>query len=482
MHIAKITLDNFKSFKGYGNEIMFNKGLNFFVGDNNTGKTTVLSAISFVVDKKMRDAVISKSVKDADYVAVTLILRGDLTKYLNSDAALKKYAEYVQFDTEGEFLQVCRSSEHAQIKQGKRDVELTIEKIRIFNPTAGQYENPSGIDTTFKQLFSTQFVWADDMPADYMDFGSTKICGKLINATASAFFKSEKWENFEKAHREAFTDGDDSLSSAVKELASDLEKVINEQYGATSVSFQFSLPEASGFIKSGDIVLDDGGTLTEASAKGTGMQRALALAVIQVYARVSRKFGDSIPIIFMLDEPETFLHPRAQNKLLKALDTIGENNQIFISTHSPYLLKHFRKNDHDLFIFSKKIDVTSVDSSVTLSTFGTSSPTINEINYFAFGVTSTEFHNELYGFVQAKAITIDAKNEKEGEFEQYLVTQSLAQTKQWIRERGGVAQPPQNATLQTYVRNSIHHPENTHNAAFSDSELETSTEELLKLI
>lgn len=482
MYISKITLDNFKSFKGYGHEINLNKGLNFFVGDNNTGKTTVLTAINFITDKKMRDAVISKGTKDDDYVAVTLIIRGDFTKYIANDASLKKFSSYIQTDDNGEFLQVQRSSKYETIKQSKKDVELTIEKIRLYNPGTKQYENPSGIDNPFRALFSTQFVWADDMPSDYMDFGSTKLCGKLINATASAFFKSEKWDKFEKAHRDAFTEGDDSLSSAVKDLASDLEQVISEQYGSTKVSFQFTLPEASGFIKSGDIVLDDDGISTAANTKGTGMQRALALAVIQVFARVSSKMGGAVPIVFLLDEPETFLHPRAQSKLLNALDKISKTNQIFVSTHSPYLLKHFRKVDHDLFIFSKDKGVSVVNSSITLSTFGTYSPTISEINYLAFGVITSEFHNELYGFVQAKAISIDPDNEKERKFEAYLVAQGLSQTKQWIREKGGVAQSPQNATLQTYIRNFIHHPENEQNVEYTEAELEASISELLNLV
>lgn len=49
--------------------------------------------------------------------------------------------------------------------------------------------------------------------------------------------------------------------------------------------------------------------------------------------------------------------------------------------------------------------------------FGTSSPTWGEINYYAFGVISVEFHNELYGFVQAKAILEDEKNYYEDDFE-----------------------------------------------------------------
>jgi hypothetical protein len=97
-------------------------------------------------------------------------------------------------------------------------------------------------------------------------------------------------------------------------------------------------------------------------------------------------------------------------------------------------------------------------------------------------MTSVEFHNELYGFVQAKAIAIDLKYEKEGEFERYLMAQGLAQTKTWIRERGGVAQPGQPSTLQTYIRNFIHHPENSNNSRYAPSELKQSIEELIPLI
>ena len=278
MYISKITLDNFKSFQGYGNTLDLNKKINFFVGNNNTGKTSILNAINFITDKKSRSEVISKNTKDEDYVAVTLIIRGELSSHISSDETLKKYSGYIQMDAEGEFLQVCRSSENIKVLQGKKEVELTIEKIRIFNPVTNQYENPVGFDSPFKSFFSTQFVWADDMPSDYMDFGTTKVCGKLLNATASAFFKSEKWTNFQKAHKTAFSDGDDSLEASVKTLAKDIEDVVKDQYGDTSVRFQFSLPDASGFVKNGTFILEDDGVATEATAKGTGMQRALALA------------------------------------------------------------------------------------------------------------------------------------------------------------------------------------------------------------
>ena len=41
------------------------------------------------------------------------------------------------------------------------------------------------------------------------------------------------------------------------------------------------------------------------------------------------------------------------------------------------------------------------------------SPSLNEVNYLAFGDISEEYHNELYGYLQAKAIDEDSENEKE---------------------------------------------------------------------
>lgn len=76
------------------------------------------------------------------------------------------------------------------------------------------------------------------------------------------------------------------------------------------------------------------------------MQRALALSLIQLYAKITNKSEGTIekPIIFLIDEPETFLHPKAQNKLMEAFNELSRKSQIFITTHSPYLLKLFDKN------------------------------------------------------------------------------------------------------------------------------------------
>jgi putative ATP-dependent endonuclease of the OLD family len=37
----------------------------------------------------------------------------------------------------------------------------------------------------------------------------------------------------------------------------------------------------------------------------------------------------------LIEEPETFLHPSAQQDLLDSIKDLSEDNQIIITTHSP---------------------------------------------------------------------------------------------------------------------------------------------------
>lgn len=484
MFISKIKLHNFKGYKG-DHEINFDKGINFFVGDNNCGKSSVFEAIDFIRTKKNRDEVITKTeIEGEDFVSIEIEFVGDDLESLVQTEALKKYQSYL-IDSNGlKSLRVMRSSEENEITQDKKTKKLSIGNVRIYNPTTNQFENPTGVDNTITALFDAQFVWADTNSGDISDFSKTKICGKIINVITKDFVKSPTWEKFRESHKEAFGDGKDSIATTLKPVETKLASIISEQYGETEVKFKFSLPEIESFFKTGNIDLSESGIETKSEEKGTGMQRALALALIQVYADISSTNGEgtSKPILFFIDEPETFLHPQAQNKLLDALEKISSKSQIFIITHSPYLLKKYKKDTHSMNVFSKDKGLNKVEPGKDFDLFGISSPTWGEINYYAFGVLSVEFHNELYGFIQAKAIVEDEKNYSEVEFEKYLVSKGFTQDHTYIRLKQDGSTVTETRTLPTRIRNIIHHPENTNNTMFSQEELRTSTESLIKLV
>jgi AAA15 family ATPase/GTPase len=485
MFLRELTIENYKGFFG-AHIFQFEKNLSFFVGNNNSGKSTVFETVEFLKSGLPSTRTLNdiRNKNSNEPVTVTAKFQGNIQNVI-SDFSQSKYSKYV-FDENGtETLLARRTSEVSKVKQGTKEVEINIKRITLWNSETSQFENPSGIDTVFKPLFEAQFIWADTNPDDIADFGTTKICGRLLTAAIGDFFTSPTWENFTKVHEDTFHGAKDSLAARTIDLEKSIQDIVADQYGAADIKFNFQLPDPASFIKAGAISINDGAD-TVSKEKGTGMQRALALALIQLYAKELCKHPDDPlkqkPLFLFIDEPETFLHPSAQAKLLEALDIISKVQQVFVTTHSPYLLRGYDPSRHALYNFTKHKGSNSASPSQALALFGKSSPTWGEINYYAYNLPTVEFHNELYGFLQAKAITIDPKYQYEDKFENYLMSQGLAQTKMWIREKAGKPLTPAQSTLQTYIRNFIHHPENSRNSEYTLLELNQSITELIPLI
>jgi hypothetical protein len=87
----------------------------------------------------------------------------------------------------------------------------------------------------------------------------------------------------------------------------------------------------------------------------------------------------------------------------------------------------------------------------------------SEANYEVFGIPSSDYHNELYGYLE------DVAKSK---------LDVLPKNKKWKNKK---KQTTEDVSLATYIRHSIHHPENTQNIKFTPKELQDSIEQLRKL-
>jgi hypothetical protein len=80
-------------------------------------------------------------------------------------------------------------------------------------------------------------------------------------------------------------------------------------------------------------------------------------------------------------------------------------------------------------------------------------PSLNEINYIAFRDLTEEYHNELYGFIEAEELLTTYRAGKP------LITYNK------IRRNATVV--TENIILTEYIRHQIHHPENTNNPRYT---------------
>lgn len=484
MHIRSVTVENVKSFRGK-HHFELRPGVNYFVGDNNSGKSTVLEALLFMFEGPSASKWTPEKFYCSDASGPTRVevdVADDVDELVQQEK-FKVLKDFV-FDDEGQrVLRLERSSETRSVVQGGKEKSVDVKAVCFWHPERQQFENVTGIDAKVKAIFDFEAVWADAQPGDHIDFANTKTLGRLLDSSFKRFVETERWRALAEAHERAFAfDEEDSFIAETKKLAAGIKQLVDEQYGQADYRFDFGLPDAAVFMKQGRLHVDDGAGETPVDGKGTGMQRAIALGIIQLYARSAALLDESnaTPLVLMLDEPETWLHPSAQLKLGEALSKIGEREQVFIITHSPYLIRKFDPQSHLLTVVAGQGVERRVDPSTKFGLFGIGEPTWGEINYRAFGVCSNEFHNELYGRIQwhLEQADPDGKEAREKEIDGFIHQNGLDQCMKWKRTSGSEYM----TTLPTYVRNSIHHPENDMNAAVSETQLLESVQRMVELV
>lgn len=163
--------------------------------------------------------------------------------------------------------------------------------------------------------------------------------------------------------------------------------------------------------------------------------------------------------ILLIDEPEVHLHPPAQINLLKELVKItsaNNNNIVFFATHSNYMIDKLNLN-RSYIVEKINNEYTEIKKLVEKST------TYSEVNFEVFDICTNDYHNELYGYLE----DVD-KSKLDG----------LTKNKNWTNVKTGHVGK---VSLATYIRHSIHHPENTANKNFTENDLKKSTDTLRKL-
>ena len=218
----------------------------------------------------------------------------------------------------------------------------------------------------------------------------------------------------------------------------------------------------------------------------------LAMLFSAIYQRMTDVDEDvcNRNIIWAIDEPEMHMHPELGRNFIDELNRamlqfkdkgFYGSCQFIFATHSPFIVQSLGNYTSVLTLVDKEknqIFTKAFDNMPQLRFPGRTELSFNLIMYKIFGTPTIELHNELYGILQE-----NSRCYSEGRFEKWLEGKGVLKNKQWIKEINGKPQPPYSVTLETYIRNSIHHPENRLNPYhYSSADLESSIEEMLSLL
>lgn len=520
MKIKSITLTNFRAYK---DETTVELGdLTTFVGKNDIGKSTILEALDIFFNDG--DGVVKMDKNDVNHdnigvsttisIAVefvdlpdSIVIDAQNSKTLSDEyllttnGSLKILKEYPN----GGKAKVSIVANHPTNEHCK---DLLLKKIKDLKEIL-KTENIVCEDKT-RSAVIRKAIWehfSDSLELKEIPIDTSKEEAKNIYNSLDAYLPLYTLFRADRSNNDSDSEVQDPMKVAVKQimkrpdvyaLCSEIAEKVNAELAsvasntmsklhdmdaATANSLTPSIPSAENLkwadvFKSVSINSDNEIPLNK---RGSGVKRMILISFFR--AEVERKKTDEKNlhrgVIYAIEEPETSQHVEKQRILMESLKDLSQQDgvQVILTTHSSFVVKQLTYSN---------IRVIGDDAGKRTIKRPTQQalpyPSLNEINYTSFADATEEYHNELYGCIQEHAMSSDPKYSKEKDFEQWLVSNGLQQNKQWKRIKGGVVQSPCPVTLQTYIRNTTHHPENRNNAKYTYGELCTSIEDMRNLI
>ncbi len=286
MFIKEIKITNFKCFGNTKNQLRFNipdgktegSGLNILVGNNNTGKSTIFESIFFLRNGSQKDIETIKNLNASKKSSfkVELTFSGNLNGTINQFAQQNKkqvIKKYIFNINDKESIKLRRSFNN---KKDSRSISLWDNKTH-------KYKNASGIDAVMKRLFDFGFIWADTNPMDESKFGSTTICGSLLQNIVEDIEEEASYKDFTNKFNETFNGIESPLRKKISDIENRVTELMKEQFAPASVKLIFNPIDIKVIFKNLKIKVDDG-VETIIDEKGSGLQRSLIIALLEIYA------------------------------------------------------------------------------------------------------------------------------------------------------------------------------------------------------
>lgn len=177
------------------------------------------------------------------------------------------------------------------------------------------------------------------------------------------------------------------LQSQLEKVYGNLSIISNEinstisSCGIPDVQCEFGIPgsKLSEAISSIDFIVNDG-QKTFSNKKGSGIQAALLFACLEWITRREAESGNNL--VWLIEEPESYLHPGLIASCNRILDKISENSTMLVTTHALGFI-----NNHD-----RTLGTSRNSSSTVVHRFSNYSAATSQIRA-ALGVRFSDYFN-----------------------------------------------------------------------------------------
>ncbi|ALK34386.1 ATP-dependent nuclease [Burkholderia plantarii] len=306
---------------------------NPIIGYNNSGKSNILRAISWLLRKSVLPA-------HAFYDPATAVMVEGLISETNIN--LLPANQRTQIDP-----YIVDGKLRFRRRQDIPNAPAAQIRVDVFNPAIDQWVvNPTGLDNAIGVLFPDPlYIEAmDDAANDISRFAARNTIGLLLKYTLDQIRA-----NNAAALNNVLTDlqsvgahlNGPTRIQELNTLEGDATQAIGDFFPGLSLHLDIEAPSFDDLIKGAAISLSDTpGLQRPFTSFGHGAQRTVQMALIKLLAsQINQQAAAGSITVLLIDEPELYLHPQAIELLRESLKLLSQQNfQVVFSTHSPLLL------------------------------------------------------------------------------------------------------------------------------------------------
>jgi predicted ATP-dependent endonuclease of OLD family len=344
--IRKLSVNGFRCLLDFC--VDFDDELTVVVGENDAGKSSLIECLKLITQGKMIELddfnhdldIIEISVETEDFTFRKSYQRNDeIVEHKNLIAVpTPRYIGEVSDWLQDDDLDVSLQETEAKIKQIAKTLGITVRSnSNVENLKASILEKLSGDGVEIEG-------------ASFPSFNNIQLDGRHFE-NVSGFFKevflkgkqSEIWD--EKINE------DKTIEEFVRERINSYSQHIEQSIAATGIlgrmqMFLSDLTEVKiePIYQKRDLNIDakvkfmEGGKEVSIDKKGDGTKRRITMALLE-YKKEQSLLEHDTSTIYLLDEPDTHLHVKAQIEFLDTVKGFSHNgSQVILTTHSPFII------------------------------------------------------------------------------------------------------------------------------------------------
>lgn len=368
MYIREICINNFRCIKSA--VIDFSKD-NVLVGDNNSGKSTVLEAIDLVMgpDRLNKHPVVNEyDFYCGNYTGDPLPeIRIEITICDFNDEESRYFFNHLEW-LDIETSTICDSLEPFENEHKKLIPIVRVCFIGKYNPDEDDFEGQTFYLNPKSEDSYSSFTKKDKRLCGFLYLRTLRTGSRALSLEHGSLLdiilslkeiRPQMWEDVIEKLKDidAVSGSDTGLSEVLVSLNSEIHRFLpadsanNPIMRITDLTRESLRKVITVFLES-ESMNEDGTHFSVPYYKmGTGTINVLVLSLLSIIASLKQN------VIFAMDEPEIAIPPYIQKSVV--LSVIHNSMQAIFTSHSPYVLEEFNP-DRVLIISNKMGSVNAI--------------------------------------------------------------------------------------------------------------------------